>query len=463
MKSKLFTVIGVFISLFIFAQHDQDTNVVKNQYGVVVERHPLDPESRSGILTFVSKDKSYKFWLDNRVYLDGGYYFDKNAYNPIGNGVTIRRARFAVKAILYNNWYGELDLDFSGAEMEMKDMIVGYVSRAKSGLGKNVRIKAGHFKEGISMEQTTTSRYVTFIERSLRSKLVPSRHLGIQLTKYDKHWLFIGGMHFQPVGELEENTISKDHNKKDGTDEGYSLDARAVVMPINTENAVLHIGAAYSYRTPKTTWEYPNTFRYSTRSISSINRKKYLDTDDISNIENIGIFNAELAGAYKGFMFQAEYTTNSINGTDVNNVSGINNAKLEGAYAQVGVILFGGNYRYNNAEGELTQISTGNDWGDVEVAFRYDYINMNDFDAQIYGGGANAYTFGINYYVNTNVKFMLNYSYLNHDRYANGKGKLYVGHDADGNLTKDFTEVIEESGKGGDDYGMIQARIEIDF
>jgi len=468
MKIKIFTLIGTMFALFASAQHEeqvQDTILFTNQYGVVVDRHPLEPEARNGILTIESKDHNgtYKLWLDNRVYFDGGYFFDQNALNAIGNGLTIRRARMAIKTILYKNWYGEIDLDFAGAELEMKDMIIGYVSRTNEGLFRKFRVKAGNFKEGLSMETTTTSRYVTFIERSLRSKLTPSRHLGLQFTRYENHWLAIAGIHFQPVGELEENTISKDHNKDDGMDEGYSLTFRGVILPVRTKKSILHIGAGYSYRTPKTTWEYPNTFRYSTRSISSINRKKYLDTDDIGNIDNISIFNLELAGAYNNFMFQAEYTTNTIAGTDVNNVAGISSGKLEGAYAQAAVLLFGGHYQYNNAEGEFTQVNRGRSWGDIELAFRYDYINMNDLDAHIYGGAANAMTFGINYHVNTNVKFMLNYTMIDHDRYANGKGKLYVGHDAYGNLTKDFNEVVEETGKGGDDFGMIQARIEIDF
>ncbi len=58
---------------------------------------------------------------------------------------------------------------------------------------------------------------------------------------------------------------------------------------------------------------------------------------------------------------------------------------------------------------------------------------------------------------------MLNYSYINHDRYASGKGKLFVGLDEEGALTKDFTKVVDENGTAGDDYGFIQARIEIDF
>lgn len=79
------------------------------------------------------------------------------------------------------------------------------------------------------------------------------------------------------------------------------------------------------------------------------------------------------------------------------------------------------------------------------------------------GGSANGYTAGITYHANPNIKFMLNYSYINHDRYASGKGKLFVGTDENGNLTTDYSKVTEAAGKGGDDYGFIQARIEIDF
>jgi phosphate-selective porin OprO/OprP len=126
-------------------------------------------------------------------------------------------------------------------------------------------------------------------------------------------------------------------------------------------------------------------------------------------------------------------------------------------------MLFGGKYNYNEAEGEFTQVGRGKDWGDVEVALRYDYLNLNDKKAEIMGGSANGFTGGISYYANQNVKFMLNYTYINHDRYANGKGKLFVGTDANGYPTKDYMKVTEPAGKGGDDYGFIQARIEIDF
>ncbi len=457
MKIKFYALVLALVlySIGSFAQNDSKTakSVTINQYGQEVKRVNLQAETQDGILSFTSKDGNNKFWLDNRVYFDGGMYFDADTYNPIGNGVTIRRARFAVKTKLHKNWYGEIDLDFAGAVTELKDLYIKYTN--DSG---DFNIKGGHFKEGFSMETTTSSRYVTFMERSLASKFSPSRHLGFQANYMKEKYLLIGGIHFNSQGEYEEVEFGQDANKKEGMDEGYSLTGRAVYRPILDDEKVLHIGAGASYRTPKTDLEVPNSYRFSTRSISSINRKKYLDTDDILNVESTMLWNVELAGAYKNIMFQSEYTNN-----DVTRTEGLAAVNLNGFYAQAGYLLTGGKYNYNRKEGEFTKVSRGSDKGELEVALRYDYLDLNDEVASIYGGSAEAYTLGLNYYFNSNVKMMMDYSYLNHDRYANGKSKLFVGHDVSGELTKDWADVVEPAGEAGENYGQLQMRIEIDF
>ena len=471
MRIKFYTLVVVALmlsSIGSFAQQDQKAvdTVKLNQYGQVVESVQLNGEARNSILTFESQDKNYRFWFDNRVYFDGGFFFDGGwdeddvigvdeytTFNPIGNGATIRRARVAMKVVMHKNWYGEIDFDFSGSATEIKDAYIKYTNDAK-----DFNIKAGHFREGFSMETTTTSRYVTFIERSLASKFSPSRHLGLQVNYMQDKYLLVGGVHFNEQGGFEEVEFGQDANKDNGTDEGYSVTGRAVFRPIIDNEKVIHIGAAASFRTPKTHLEVPNSYRFSTRSISNVNRKKYLDTDDITNVDNNTLWNVELAGAYKNIMFQSEYINNDIKRT--NDLSGVN---LNGFYAQVGYLLGDGKYNYNKNEGEFTQVSRGSEKGELEVAFRFDYIDLNDEKAGIYGGSANGYTLGLNYHINSNIKFVLDYSYLDHDRYANGKGKLYVGHDINGVLTKDPTEVVEAKGKAGDDYGQLQMRIEIDF
>jgi phosphate-selective porin OprO/OprP len=58
---------------------------------------------------------------------------------------------------------------------------------------------------------------------------------------------------------------------------------------------------------------------------------------------------------------------------------------------------------------------------------------------------------------------VLNYQYNNNDRFANGKGKLFIGHDASGKPTKDYTKIVEAPGKGGVDYNMLAFRFEVAF
>ncbi len=431
--------------------HDSDS-VRYNAYGQKVMRSDAVPEYRNGILSFESPDKMFRTWFDLRVNFDGAYYFDKNALNPIGSGVMLRRLRFAMKTVLYKHWTGEVDLNFANG-LDVKDAFIGYRDD-----DLKYYFKAGYFKEPICAETTTTSRYQTFIEEPFMTTFAPARQLGIGVSKWDKKYLAAVGIHFQDVENAPLVAFTQNVNKAGGTDEGYSASGKFVFKPISESDRVIHLGVSGSYRTPKTSYEFPNTLRYSTRDMTSVNRKKYLDSDDIAHVKSNTLFGGELFASYKNFKFASEYMQ-----TNVTRETGFEKYKANGMYASVAYLWFGGRYRYNDEEGEYTQISRGKKWGDIETAFRFDYINFNDKTAQIMGGSANGYTAGITYHVNYNVKFMLNYSYIDHDRYANGKGKLFVGHDSGGNLTSDYSKITEAAGKGGEDYGFIQARVEIDF
>lgn len=430
-----------------------ESNVRYNAYGQKVNRIELIAESRNGILTLESPDQNYRTWFDLRVNFDGAHYFDNDALNDLGDGVRIRRLRFAMKTVLYKHWTGEVDLNFAGGELDVKDAFLGYRSDPHK-----YYFKAGYFKEPISMETTTTSRYQTFIEEPYMTTFAPARQMGFNFSKWDTQYLGVIGVHFNDVENSEVTTYTEDANKDYGTDEGYSLTAKGVFRPINKDHKLIHLGVSGSYRTPKTSWEYAKTYRISTRDMTNISRKKYLDTDDIPNVKSHMLLGGELAASYNNIKFASEYIY-----TKIFRETGFVNYEASGLFASVSYLVFGGKYNYNEEEGEFTQVTRGKDWGDIEVAFRYDYINLNDKAANIMGGSANGYTAGVTYHVNPNVRFMVNYSYIDHDRYANGKGKLYVGTDINGNLTKDYTKVTETAGKAGDDYGFVQFRAEIDF
>ncbi|MDO9152717.1 MAG: porin [Paludibacter sp.] len=387
---------------------------------------------------------------------DGQFFFN-DEMNPIGDGFSIRRARFAVKANLTKNWSAELDLNVSNGALELEDAIIQYNF---TNFLKGLNTRVGNFKEQFSMAQTSSSRYLNFMERPMMvNAFAPSRHLGWDATYNGSFFLAAGGIFFQEVKDLETLTFVEDNNKDFGRDQGYSLTGKFVLQPFgNNQNYGIHAAYAYSYRTPKTSvapGEY-GMARYSTRSLSSINRKKYLDTDLIPKFDHEVRSNIEFAGVYHGFGFQSEMINTKIFRKD--NLEKLN---FGGFYTQVTYLLFGGKQLYDKAQGEFNQPGRGKKWGDVELALRYDFINLND--KGITGGSAEDYTAGLNFYASKNFKLQINYSYLNHDRYANGKGKLFVGYDVEGKLTKIPSKVADPTGKSGHDYSQLGIRCELTF
>lgn len=462
---KLLLPLALLLATGASAQEQRPTTasseVEYNQYGVAVKIDPLKVEAQDGFLVFRSKDTKYKLWLDCRVQADfAAFYGEDKDYDPIGNGASIRRARFAVKAQITKNWYGEVDMDMANGVFELKDAIIRY-----DGI-RNTEIQIGNFKEFFSLQRNNTSRYLQFMERPMATQaLAPSRHIGANI-KWARKWMWLsGGVFFQTIDALETRTYVEDNNKDYGRNEGMSYTGKAVFMPgWNSPDWGLHLGAAVSYRQPKTDVD-PKQYgmsRFSTRNSTSINRKKYLDTNTIPNIDYDLLYTAELAGYWKGLRFETAVLANDTHiKSDAPETVDKRTKHFWGWYAQAGYLLFGGKQRYDSNGAKFTRIQRGRNWGDLELCFRYDYLTLNS--KNIEGGSGEAFTVGLNYYINNHVKVMLNYQYNNNDRYANGKGKLFVGHDETGAPTKDPMKVVEGKNRAGVDYHMLAARIEINF
>ena len=443
-----------------FAQEQPKEEEQYNQYGVKVDIDPLDAEAQDGILVLRSKKGSgYKIWFDNRVQTDGAVFFGQPEWSDgISNGLSIRRARFAVKAQINKNWYGEVDMDMANGVFELKDAIIRY-----SGI-PHLELQIGSFKEIFSMQRNNSSRYLLFMERPMVcSALAPSRHIGFNVNYHYNGIYLNASIQGQAIEGAEEREYTEEKSKSQlGPDEGLSYTVKAIWQPgWNKPNWGMHIGGAFSYRNPKTTAEFWSKARYSSRNSTSINRKKYLDTGDFLFDHNL-LYTAELAGYWGGFRGEAVYMGNT---TYLPADGGKKN--FWGWYVQAGYLLFGGTQRYDSAGGKFTRVKRGRKWGDIELCGRVEYINLNAdaklalADQKIMGGSAMAYAAGINYYINDHVKIQLNYQFNDNDRYASGKGnKFNCGLDELGNPTSDPKKTV---GKAGVDYHMVSMRFEIDF
>ena len=458
-------------SFAVMAQEVKTAEAEVNQYGQKVNSVPVDAVVQDGILVFQNKAQNYKFWFDIRVQGDAAVFFgyDKNL-TQIGNGMLMRRTRFAVKAQLDKNWYGELDTDWTSGTPEIKDAYIAYTGT------KNLEIKAGNFKENFSIQRNTTSRYLQFMERPMVTYLAPSRHMGINV-KYSLPYLWASAGVFGPALEDSETmTALQDGNKDYGLNFGLSYTGKVVYRPLHKmKDASLHIGAAVSYRNPKTSGgaDGYNAIRYSTRNTTAVNRKKFMDTDVISYLDHELAYTFELAGHYKGLRYEGAYIARKPYVDAAKYAEDANIKQAWGWYVQAGYLLFGGNQNYDAGGAKYTRTNNGRKWGDIELCARVEYCDFN-ISKYIMGGSAYAYSLGLNFHVTKNVKFVVNYQYNDQDVFANGKGaqdgtdetakKPYsTGYDKNGKVSKLPFEIQKEGTGKGIDYHMIACRFQVAF
>ena len=470
---KKFLLIAAVAIASICGAQAQEAEVTYNQYGQKVTSLPIKAQVQDGILVFQNKDAGYKMWFDVRVQGDAAVYFgyDKNL-TQIGNGMSFRRTRFAVKTQINKDWYAELDTDWSSGIVELKDAILQY-----DGI-ENLQIKMGNFKENFSIQRNSTSRYLLFMERAMVTYLAPSRHMGVNF-RYSTPALWASFGVFGPeIKGAEEQTFMEDGNKDYGLDAGLSYTGKLVWRPLHKmDNGSLHIGAAVSYREPKvTSTDGYNAIRYSTRNSTSINRKKFLDTDAIKGLDHELLWTVELAGHYESLRYEAAYISRQAFVDLAKNEKGADLRAASGWYVQAGYMLFGGKQNYDAGGAKYTRCTRGKDWGDVELAARIDQINLN-LNKYYMGGSALQYALGINYYPIENVKFMINYQFADNDVCANGKGEqdgtdktnknpYSTGFNADGSISK-YPFAIRDGVDGakgkGVDFHMISCRFQVAF
>ena len=480
---KLFLSIACAIALGAFAQVEENEEAPAVKAG----SYPLQAKSQNEILVLENKEQGYKFWMDNRVQFDGAHYFGlKNGMLVDGEprmagGVSLRRVRMAVKAQVSKHWYGEVDANFANGSFELEDAYIMY-----SGL-KNFSFKAGNFKEDFSMERTTSSRYIMFMERPMAVQtFAPARHLGVQANWLKNSWLRASaGVSWQMIENDDTQYNVKEFNKK-GRAMGANYAGKIVWMPWGSEEFYgLHIGYNGSYRDSKKTDDnrdgdkalgrgYEGNY-FSTRNSTYVNRLKFISTE-YYGVKYDYLQGVELAGYKDGFRFQGEFISNhsimDADKIDKYNASPrlydydgfVANKETKffyGFHAQASYLLFGGKQQYDVSESEFKRPTRGKEWGDIEVMVRYDYLNLNSRD--LYGGSGENYVFGIAYHVNSNVKMMVNYQYSRNDKYAGNKGRAMIGRDADGNYTASTTGPTAAVSDYGVRFNTVQGRIEIAF
>jgi phosphate-selective porin OprO/OprP len=145
-----------------------------------------------------------------------------------------------------------------------------------------------------------------------------------------------------------------------------------------------------------------------------------VSTAAIAGASGAQVYSAEAAGTYGPLFFQGEYFWYNV---DRNAFAPLPSLKFQGGYAEAAYVLTGESRRYNAGSASYGGIAPANPfslssggWGAWEIAGRYSTIDLNDrlaFANGVAGGRQTIYTLALNWYVNRNVRLMLDYLHGN--------------------------------------------------
>ena len=384
------------------ARHMQEEKSLEEQIEELKKQEPkTDPADfrvywKEG-LNLATLDGDFKLKIGGRLQTDWLWSSEDNAIkSDVGkqeDGVEVRRARLYFSGLIYGNVEYKLQFDFAGGEAVLKDAYLGLTDFP---LGK---LRMGHFKEPFSLEELTSSKYITFLERALPNIFAPSRNTGFMLHNVasDERMTAAIGV-FRDTDDFGENV----------DDGGYNVTGRVTALPIyeNKGANLLHLGAAYSYRNPD------NSVRYRQRPEAHLT-DRFVDTGFFAS-DQVDLVGLEAAWVKGPLSLQGEYMI-----ADADRLGSGSDVKFDGYYVQASYFLTGEHRSYKTSEAAFSRIkpkknySAGVGPGAWEVKARYSGLDLSDSD--IAGGELNDITTGVNWYLNPNTKIMWDYVHADKD------------------------------------------------
>ncbi|MDD5033227.1 MAG: porin [Methylococcaceae bacterium] len=408
-------------------------------------------------LEFESTDGNFKTKIGGRLQVDSQANFnDPNGKygTDLANGVNLRRARLYTEGTFFKDYGYKFEYDFTrngGGTGGITDAFITY-----TGL-RPFNLSIGQLAEGKSMESVMSNNYLTFIERSLPNNAFfeagssSKYQLGIIGDVADKvygmPYMLRGGLTTESLGAPAPGTSSfntqgsnNNNNNRNGFsgNTSYQLVGRTTLLPYKDKDGnLLHTGVWGSWRSINNNFNADGSLRtggwqFQAQPNSNVDRTSWINTGNLTNTficdlknakgtcihsspahvaSEVAMFGAELGGVWGPAHFTAEYMQARISGKGYSDPE-----VLEGFYAYAGYFLTGENRPYDEKKGAWGRVTPkrsfigGSGWGALEVAARYDLMDMNTL--HINGGSMNTGTLALNWYLTSRVRLMTDWVHV---------------------------------------------------
>lgn len=333
----------------------------------------------------------FTFKPRGRVYLD---YVNQDVDPAVGaafgaSETRIRTARLGVEGSWADRWSYVAEANINGGEATWEDLLIAWAPT------DNVTVQLGHFKS-ISLENLTSSRYTTFMERGPFNDLISGgRVMTLAVGVNGDNWSLTGGVHGDSINDSDV-----------AGDEQAGAFVRGHFAPVVSDDMTIHLGGWARVRdrgddTP---------FRYRVRNNTNFG-DRYTDagSSPLGAGDSDTTWGLEAAGVWRSLSLQGEWAN-----VDVD-LTGGGSAEAQAYYVFASFFPTGEQRRYSASSGKFNRVSVRNPlteggFGAVELAARYDNADLTEFAGVPTAGEYSAVTIGATWYPFSHVRFMANYT-----------------------------------------------------
>lgn len=333
-----------------------------------------------------SADGRFEMNMRGRLLIDAAWISDDDNSSDV-DATEFRAARLGIEGKAWNNVKYKFEADFADNEVDITDAYIGYDFDM-------AEVMVGHFKTFNSLEEQTSSRYNTFMERGgITDAFDLARQIGVGVAAGGDMWSFGAGV------------FKGNANGGSGSNQGEAFAARATVAPKVGNNGVVHAGVHYRYRKAGPD---DSLFRYRQRPHQHLGAR-FIDTG--ADFMKDTLWGAELAAVMGPFSAQAEYM--QLKGKLETPVVGFDNPTFKGWYADMSWFITGESRNYEADAGSFGRVKVANPvtdggFGAWQVAVRYDFVDL--VDENYFGGKQKTWILGVNWHLNNYSRIMMNYS-----------------------------------------------------
>ena len=375
----------------------------------------------------VKSSNGNSFSLGGRILLD--YDFFDDVFTDNGESQSegeFRRTRLTAGGSVKKDWKYKFTVNIDDQD-ESADVNTAYIEYAGY---KPLSLKLGKFKESFSLERMVGSKWTSTIERNILLDFLAG-NLGA--GQPDLGGFQVSGFHEEMNNFNWALGIFDDGSEDADGSDNYAVTGRIAMSPHFGDKHFMHLGAAYSMR------DIEGRVRYRSRlgvHTADGGRPTFADAW-VDDVDQIGL---ELAYVNGPLSFQGEYidvsadgdipkeleelVDSNVDGTDDRVVDtafatpdgtcddgtvfvSCEDIDFDGYYLQASYILTGESRSYKTKGAYFDKVSPASSLGAWELVARYEDVDVDDEKGQT--AGAEKWILGMNWYVNNNVKFMLNY------------------------------------------------------